>query len=212
MSEGERAAAVNEAVNGNADALQRLIVHYHEMLHTRVDRQIKPALRRHVDAEDVLQQVYVSAFGSVGKCSFDGPGGFYKWLETIALEKLAVMERDLRRQKRDIGRDVHEGSFAPHGSNGHSSYPDLFARFSASGSTPSKHLARKEAAAIVISSLARLTEDQRRVIQLRFLEDNTACEVATELDKSEAAVHMLVHRGLKTLRQFMDSACRMSMT
>lgn len=73
MSEGERAAAVNEAVNGNADALQRLIVHYHEMLHTRVDRQLKPALRRHLDADDVLQRAYVAAFSSVKACCFDGP-------------------------------------------------------------------------------------------------------------------------------------------
>lgn len=132
-------------------------------------------------------------------------GGFYKWLEAIALEKLAVMERDLRRQKRDIGRDVHDGSFPPRGDNGHSSYPDLFARFTASGSTPSRHLARKEAAAIVISSLARLTEDQRRVIQLRFLEDCSVEEIAEALERSPDAVYMLCHRGLKSLEGHLGS-------
>ena len=200
MSEGERAAAVREAVNGSTDALQRLIVHYHEVLHTRVGRQIKPALRRHLDADDVLQKAYVAAYASMKTCSFDGPGGFYKWLEAIALAKLAVMERDLRRQKRDIGREVHEGSFAPQGDNGQSSYPDLFARISAGGSTPSKHLARKEAAAIVISSLARLTEDQRRVIQMRFLEDLPVQTIADQLNRSEDAIYMLCHRALARLQ------------
>ena len=59
--------------------------------------------------------------------------------------------------------------------------------------------------AAVLSSLARLTEDQRDVVRLRFLEGKPVAEIAIRLGKTEAAVHMLSHRGLKALRELMTS-------
>lgn len=203
MTEGDRAELVMASVAGDADALQKLILNYHRPLYCTVEGRIKPALRRHIDADDVLQQTYVAAFQSIGRCAFDGPGGFYKWLEAIALEKLMHVERDLRRLKRDIGREMHDGSQAPASNCGDTSYPDIFARLSDGGSTPSRQLSRVEAAAVVMSSLARLTADQRTVIQMRFLQDRAVEEIAAALGKSSDAVYMLCHRGLKELQQLL---------
>ena len=77
---------VDRAVRGDADALQRLFVHYHAILQRKVNAKIGTPAGRRIDADDVLQQAYVSAFKSVGGCSFDGPGGFYKWLEAHPLD------------------------------------------------------------------------------------------------------------------------------
>jgi RNA polymerase sigma-70 factor (ECF subfamily) len=56
----------------------------------------------------------------------------------------------------------------------------------------------------VVAAISRLTEDQRQVILLRFIEglDNTA--VACALGKSINAVKALQHRGLASLRRILD--------
>lgn len=204
MDKASRAVDVQRAVGGDSDALQRLVVHYHAILWRKVDSQLGPHLQRHLEADDILQQAYVSAFQSIGQCRFGGPGGFYAWLETIAFEKLKTANRHLKRQKRDIGRERHADSFG-HAAPDRTSYPDLFDRFSGDHSTPSRRIRGQEAAAAVISSLARLSDDQRTVISMRFLEDRPVSEIAALLGKSEDAVYMLCHRGLKALQEHLGS-------
>lgn len=212
MTEADRAELVQQAAGGDGDALQKLILHYHGPLQGKIEGRIKATLRRHIDAEDILQQAYIAAFESIGACSFDGPGGFYKWLETIAVERLSQAERDLRRQKRDIGREVHDGSRLPAWRSPDSSYPDLFARLSDGGSTPSRQLSRAEAAAAVMTSLARLSADQRAVIQMRFLQDRPVEEIAATLEKSPDAIYMLCHRGLKELQRLLGTVAEFAIS
>ena len=184
------------------DALQRLIVHYHGTLRRVVDADMAPAMRRHVDPDDVLQQTYVDAFKSIEGCSFDVPGGFYKWLERIALNRLKYVQRSLKQQKRDVAREVRPRPTAT------TTYPDLLAQITADQTTPSRHLGRSEATAAVMSCIARLTDDQRNVIKLRFLEERSVADVAKALGKTEPAVHMLCYRGLKELHKHMVSISR----
>lgn len=199
MDERERAADVERAAGGDADALQRLIVQYHAALRGIVTGALDGDLRRRIDPDDVLQQAYVAAFKGVASCRFDGPGAFYKWLETIALSQLEDLQRAERRAKRDAAREVRPVADAT------ASYPDLVHHLASSDSTPSRQVARAEAVAAVMSCLARLNDEQRDVIRLRFLEGRPVADVAARLGKSEAAIHMLCHRGLKALRERMVS-------
>ena len=202
MLERELAADVERVMVGDGDALQRLIIHYHATLYGVVAAAVDAGLRRRIDADDVLQQAYVAAFKGVAECRFNGPAGFYKWLEAIALSRLRDERRALRRQKRDVAREVRNTPDQT------SRYTALIDRFARSESTPSRKVAREEAVAAVMSSLARLTDDQREVIRLRFLEERPVTEVAARLAKSDAAIHMLCHRGLKALRKLMVSITR----
>jgi len=199
VNEQERALQVQRAVEGDADALQRLIVHYHGPLYGTIDARMTAAVRRHADPEDILQQAYVDAFKSIGNCSFDGVGGFYAWLKQIAIDRLKSTERDLRRLKRDIGRQLTRSAA------GATSCPGLVECLTSPGTSPSRSLAKREASAAMLSSMARLTDEQRAVVRMRFLEDRPVAEIAADLDKTEAAVHMLSFRGLKSLRELMGS-------
>ena len=198
----EQAAQVQQAVQGEGDALQQLIMRCHGPLYGTVEGRMSPGLRRHVDPDDVLQEAYVAAFKSIQRCSFDGPAGFYKWLERIALDRLKDTQRNLKRLKRDVGRRQTGAGGAG------TSYPDLVERLASPQSTPSRQLAKREASAAVLSSMARLTDAQRQVVRMRILEGRQAAEVAGALGKTEAAVHMLCHRGLKALREMMISITR----
>lgn len=196
------------AARGDQDALQQLLIYHFPELCAIIARQIPPSLNRHLDAEDVIQQAYVAAFGSVTSCNFNTPAGFYKWLESIAIEKLATASRDLHRKKRDIRRIQRSGPRRRNNGSPQSSVADLINRLPGTDSTPSKGLARNEARAAVLSSLARLTDDQRAVIQMRFLEGLPTSEIAAALEKSEDAIYTLTHRGLKSLQSFLGSASK----
>ena len=202
MDERQRAEQVELAARGDADALQRLIVHYHAALRGTVQTAIDSALRRHVDPEDILQQAYIAAFRSAAGRSFTSPAGFYRWLERIALNQVKNRRRDLNRAKRDISRDVHRRS------NASSSYGELIDRLASPESTPSRCIARAEATGAVMSCLARLGDDRRQVIRMRFLEGRAVADIADRLGKTQGAVHTLSHRGLKELRRLLVSITR----
>jgi RNA polymerase sigma-70 factor (ECF subfamily) len=202
MEEQQRAAQIELAVGGDPDALQQLIVDYHPVLRAAVAAKMDAPTRRRIDPDDVLQNAYADAFKAITTCRFDRPGAFYRWLETIALNELKSRRQALRAQKRDVRREVSGTAWDA------TSYPDLVHRLMAPDSTPSRQVARGEAVAAVLSSLARLSDDQRRVIRLRFLEGRPVAEVAERLGKSEGAVHGLCRRGLRALRESMVSISR----
>ncbi len=223
LNDAERAAG------GDADALQRLIVHCHDTLYRAVAQARSAALVNRVDPDDILQQAYVVAFKTFcaepegGEAEADGrpatrrgsearsgatpprlenAGHLYKWLETVALNQLRDMERELRRQKRDVAREV------PLAASPSGSYPGLVRQLAAADRTPSREVAQAEAVAAVMSSLARLPDAQRDVIRWRFLQGVSFAEIARRLDKSEDATYMICHRGLKTLRGLLVSITR----
>lgn len=202
MDDVARWACVVEAVAGDADALQRLIIDHHDALLARIRNHVSAAIKSQLDPEDVAQEAYAKAFQAVVACHFDNVAAFWGWLESLAMNTLRDQHRYLRRKKRDAQRNIQAHDRVSE------SYEQLFDRMTATDSTPSRKVARAEAAATVVSSLARLTEEQRDVIRLRFLQGWSVAEVARHLGKSEAAIHMLCHRGLKALREIMLSISR----
>ncbi len=199
MKEARRVYLIKRACDGDNDALQTLLIYYHAPLKAAVGGRIEPRLHRYFEPEDVLQEAYASAFRAVRGARFDGPAAFYKWLETIALNQLKDDQKAVHRQKRDPARQRSNVGHAG------TSVLDLAERLTAPDSTPSRKVARKEAVAALLTSLARLTDDQRSVIRLRFLEGHSVTDVAARLGKTEPAIHMLCHRGLKALRELMVS-------
>ncbi len=202
MTDEQLQEQIRAAADGNGDALQQLIVHYHVPLREAVVLRLDQATRRYFEPEDVLQDTYISAFKSVGSCRFEGPDAFFSWLLTIAVNRLRDLQRRLRRQKRDVHREVHGVS------GRQTSLLELTRLHTTAATTPSRHVQRDEVVAAVVSSLARLTDDQRAVVQLRFLEGRSVAEIADTLGKTEAAIHMLCHRGLKMLDTLMVSITR----
>ncbi|MCB9852133.1 MAG: sigma-70 family RNA polymerase sigma factor [Phycisphaerales bacterium] len=204
METSERSEFIQRAARGDADALQCLLVDYYAPLLGFIAARMEPPIRRYVDAEDILQDAFADVFRRINECSFEGPAPFYKWLERIAADRLRKTQRDLRRRKRDIRRVAH-GDAAGSDGDSSSGYPDFIDRLSSPGTSPSRLLAKREACAAVLSSLARLNDDQRSVIRMRFLEQQSVASVALELDKTEDAIHMLTYRALRKLKPILGS-------
>lgn len=63
-------------------------------------------------------------------------------------------------------------------------------------------LTQEEYRSMIEKGLSILTDDQREVIVLRFLNDTSHSDIASLLGKSEATIRQLQCRGLKTLRRY----------
>lgn len=196
MNAAERNRLVGLLSQGDSAALQWLLVSYHTQLHRAIAKSADPDLAAWVDTEDVLQEAYIAVFRHVDGSAFDGPAHFYKWVEQIALNKLRDAQRGLRRRKRAVWRRVPQPDHS-------GTYVDGVLRLVADAPTPSWLHRRREATAAVMTCLARLDEDQRRVIRMRFFEGSPVKEIAERLGRSEAAIYGLYGRGLKRLRELL---------
>ena len=88
------------------------------------------------------------------------------------------------------------------------SFVALYEQLAGSGSTPSRHLARREAETAMKEAIARLPEVYARVVRLVDLEDRPVRDVARELGRSIGAVYMLRTRAHERLRRLMGTAGR----
>ena len=70
---------------------------------------------------------------------------------------------------------------------------------------PSEELDQKTAVEMARNALRKLTPEQRQVIVLRYLEDQSNAEIAEIIDKPIGSVKALLHRGLDSLRRVLIS-------
>lgn len=61
-------------------------------------------------------------------------------------------------------------------------------------------VAREEAESLLLAGLAGLSEDHRRVLELRYLKGCRLTDIAATMDRSPAAVQMLCGRAMRELR------------
>jgi RNA polymerase sigma-70 factor (ECF subfamily) len=160
--------------------------------------QLDGHLQAKLDASDIVQQTLLEAHTK--RAQFHGDaGGLLAWLRQALTNNLLDGLRALRRGKRNVAREcslrdaMEESSaqLADWGAVDHSS--------------PSRKAARNEDALRLADALAQLPEAQREAVFLRHLQGWTIADTAEHLRRTEPAVAGLLHRGLKRLRQLLQS-------
>jgi RNA polymerase sigma-70 factor (ECF subfamily) len=135
------------------------------------------------DADDVTSEVFLAAFGGIGRFHGDG-AAFRSWLFTIAHHKGVDVHR------RPAAREVLVDAVGA-GARGLDSAPARSAE-----DVAIEQLAGDGA----VRQLATLTDDQRAVLLLRVVADLSLAETAEVLGKPVGAVKALQHRALARLR------------
>jgi RNA polymerase sigma-70 factor (ECF subfamily) len=135
-------------------------------------------------AQDLTSEVFVRMVENLDTYRARGRP-LLAWLYTIARNLITDMHR-------------HNGKAA------HVSLEDV-TTFEQDGRRDMAHrVDRRLQADCLAAALHHLTEEQRQVILLRFMEDYRNGQVARILDKSEGAVKALQHRALKSLRRALE--------
>lgn len=125
------------------------------------------------EAQDLAAHVFQQALANIGKFKWRG-APFVTWLYRIAANAIADQARKKSRETAEI---------------------DLTANTSVD-----PDLEQVERCAQLFRAVDALPEDQRKVILLRFGEEQSIREIAVRLNRSEGAVKQLQFRGLENLR------------
>jgi RNA polymerase sigma-70 factor (ECF subfamily) len=196
MNEAQTPAELlDRALQGDPEALGRLLEAQRPGLHRLAQRQLEGRLAVRVDASDVIQQTFLEAYRSFPQFAGREPRELLAWLQSILDHKVAGAIRDhALLQKRSVGRerslDDSQGGGAP-----------LKQGLDANLSSPSQKAIRGEEAERLARALAALPDDQREAVRLRHLEGWALADIARQLGRTPAATAGLIKRGVKALRR-----------
>ena len=150
--------------------------------------------RSHGDAEEVVQDVFVTLFRKID--SFEGRAALGTWLYRVAANAALIKRRGKRAEV-----EVHlEGYLPTFKADGHreGDRTMLLADWS---ETPERELLSGEAREILEEGLALLPDHYRAILVLRDVEELSNEEVAEALGESVASVKSRLHRARMALRE-----------
>lgn len=180
---------------------------YRSYLHLLAQAQLHPQLRHKLDASDIVQQTLLEAHRDQQQFQGGSAAQLAGWLRRILAHNVANALRDLRRDKRDVSR---EQSLSPGGAGGlgsalERSGLDVASWLAADQATPSEILSGNERLLRLSDGLSSLSDAQAQAIVLRYWQSCSLADIAERMERSPAAVAGLLHRGLKQLRELLES-------
>lgn len=166
---------------GDSGSFELLMRRYNQRLY----RIIRSVVRDDSEAEDILQDAWVRAYGHLEQ--FEGRASFPTWVSRIAFNEALARARKSRR-------------WAPLEDSGGSIMPEVN-RSRSSVENPEAQVIRKQLGEILQSAVESLPETYRVVFVLREIEQLNTNETAQSLGISEEAVKTRLHRSRALLRR-----------
>lgn len=174
---------VSRVLGGELAAFELIMRRYNQ----RLFRIARSVVGNDDEAEDVVQEAYVSAFEHLAQ--FAGRALFSTWLTKIALYE--ALSRRSRRQ-RMTAMDLT----APENTNMVASMANQGGEHAASN---------KELGSILTKAVDELPDDLRTVFAMRMIEELDTAETAACLEITPANVKVRLHRARSLLRERIDA-------
>ena len=193
MPEPDTAELVASVAAGDPVARGHLLDRHRDRLRRMVAVRLDSRVGARVDPSDVVQDVLAEAARRLDAYLAAPSLPFYPWLRQIAADQLGMAHRrHLRAGRRAVGREEPGG--LPEGSA-----MELAGRLAGKGTEPGRRLQREEERARVRAALDRLSERDREVLVLRYLEDLSTADAAEALGVTEGTVKMRLLRAVQRL-------------
>lgn len=187
VQERDGSSLVGLAKAGDFDAFEELV--------TRQERAVYAAamriLRRHEDAEDVVQTTFLKALEHLG--NFREEASFGTWVRRIAVNTALKV---LRKQKGLATVSLDEAT-SPN-DEGEVRHPDYVAAWR---DDPADLVGRRDTARILDEAIEELSEKHRVVFILRDIEEMSVRETAEALGITQANVKVRLLRARLALRE-----------
>jgi RNA polymerase sigma-70 factor (ECF subfamily) len=170
---------------------------YRLFLLRQADCQLGARLQGKLDAADLVQETLLQAHRKLSQFRGHTEAELAAWLRAILANTLAMAARQFEAGARDIARErplqTSRGETRMHRNSPSAVVP----------TTPPEHALRQEQFFRLMDALEKLSEDQRRAIELHHLEGRSLVEVAAHMRRSKQAVVGLIFRGLRNLRRLL---------
>ena len=165
-------------------------------LRSFVERHIARRFQSLIQADDVLQDIWLAVFEKSDRFEMNGERALDAWLWRIARYRLNDVLRRARREKRGGDRRHAKAAHGLLRSNF-----DLLYQLVGTAKTPSGEVAKKEAALVVNAAMDELTEQQRVALALYYHQGRSRSAIARKTGGTLAGVNALSYRGLRKLRK-----------
>ena len=187
---------VDHAAAGDPLALDQLFARCQGRLRRLLSLKGGSALR-HADLDDLVQEAYLEAVRQFPDYTYQGPDSFFRWLATVALHRLANLQRMASAHKRDRRRE------RPLQNDGSTLVPGAVQPAEV-GPGPRTVMVGAEAQQRLDQALATLSADDREVITLARVQGLPLQEIADRIGRTRNAVALLLSRALRKLKAAMD--------
>ncbi len=186
---------LEQARGGNVEAVNTLLSAHRDPLRRLIALRLDPALRRRVDASDIVQDVLVDANRRLPDYLQTSAMPFSLWLWHMARERLIDAHRRHRvAARRSLDREQPLAAARPDQSS-----LDLAAQLKDLELTPATAAMWHELEGRFHDALSRLEEKDREVICMRHFDQLSNQQVAQALGLSEPAAGMRYLRALRRL-------------
>ncbi|MBS0265921.1 MAG: sigma-70 family RNA polymerase sigma factor [Planctomycetes bacterium] len=172
---------------------------YRDYLRLLARIQMGPRLQAKLDASDIVQQTILQAHEARDSFRGQSEPEQLAWLRTILANVLAAAVRRFQTQARNVRQEQSLDQQLE------LSASRMERWLAADLTSPSQGAVRSEELLRLATALCSLPDDQRQAVELHHLQGLPLAEVAQALGKSRGAVVGLLFRGLKKLRELLQS-------
>ncbi|MFN9718114.1 MAG: sigma-70 family RNA polymerase sigma factor [Planctomycetota bacterium] len=198
----QEAELIGRVAQGDQNALADLFLQHRDRLWRLVTFRMDPRLHGRVDADDVLQEAWLSAVQRIDHFLVDASRSIFVWFRLITSQTLVdIHRRHLGTQKRNAGNEFS----IDRGWSSSSTSSSLSFHLLDHLTTPSEAALKEEMSQKLNEALADMKEMDREVLALRHFEQLTNREAAQVLGISEQAASDRYIRALARLRTSMTS-------
>ena len=184
---------LEQALRGDRRAFERLFARHRDFVRTIVQLRLDQQLKSRLDASDVVQETQLEAFRRLDDYLQRRPMPFRLWLRKTTLERLIKLrEQHLHAQRRTVQREA--------------AFPEksslrLARQLVASAVTPSQDLARRELVDQVRRALTELSDTNREILVMRYVEKLSNQEIGYVLEMDAGAVSKRHGRALLKMQR-----------
>lgn len=170
--------AVRLCQDGQPDAFRLIVERHSGVLFGTAYLMTRDRAR----AEDMVQEALLSAWRGIR--SFRPGSSLRAWLIRILVNRVISEGRRHRVEETELGPETPDPSVEPEGE---------------------ARVMQAEDRALIGRAMSTLPDEQRRALTLRYYADLTVPEIARALGWAEGTVKSRIHRGLRRLRDALDS-------
>ena len=168
---------IQEFKNGSNNAFNLLVLRYQEKIYWVVRRMLPD----HDEADDVVQEVFVKVYRSIG--SFKGDSSFYTWLYRIAMN-LSLNEIRRKKTRRTFSLD------------------DTTMQHESTDPLPVEQLEKEEQTRLIKAAIERLPEKQKKVFILRYYEELPYEQISKILKTSVGGLKANYFHAVKKIGEY----------